>query len=322
MRETILNFPKQFSIINKTKLNIFPKKYKRVVLCGEGGSALGGEIIKMLFPDINFQTFRSYSIPFELCDTDLFILSSFSGNTEETISCFDQVYAKFPQNAFVLTSGGKILDLAKKHNVPFIEYLEKDIQPRCALGYHVASIVLILNTVGLISDAQKDRLIQAGMNAKPKDLEEAGKNIAKKIKGFVPVIYASDTFLPAARIMKIKINENAKSQAFFNVLPEMNHNEMQGYEFSKLQKVSFFILFLHSKFDLDKISKRFLATQEILSELNIKTDTIELPGNSIEEELIGALILGDWISYYLALEIGIDPIPVRLVELLKEKLKN
>jgi glucose/mannose-6-phosphate isomerase len=155
-------------------------------------------------------------------------------------------------------------------------------------------------------------------NLKRLNLENQGKNLAQKLTNKIPIIYASDKFKDIAKIWKIKFNENSKTQAFWNYFPELNHNEMVG--FTNLQG-NFHIIILKDKEDHPRIQKRMAIITDLLKKKGIEVATIDVLGEDLLTKIFSTLMLGDWASYYLALEYGIDPTPVEIVEDFKKKME-
>jgi glucose/mannose-6-phosphate isomerase len=177
----------------------------------------------------------------------------------------------------------------------------------------------VLVNSGILKDETPQLLAAAKqLQGAAKNMEELGRAIAQKIKGQTPIVYTSDFFRPLAMIAKIALNENAKTPAFYNVYPELNHNEMVGYT---LPQGKFHILTFTSSQDHSQIQKRMHITAELLKEKGIETTFVEMPEGHIFYTIFYAIILGEWISYYLALAYNQDPTPVMMVEKLKGLLK-
>lgn len=319
MKKTILDFPNQFQIGWHLAENEKLKgKFKRLLICGMGGSALAGDVLDIWLKEkkINLPLLihRDYGLPNNISKNDLVICISYSGNTEETLSSFEKA-KKQNLPLIAMASGGKLATLAKTQKVPFV-LLPKGYQPRMTLGFQLAALMRILTNLKLIKGATKDVLsLEKQLN--PQELEREGKDLARQIKSKVPIIYASSTFEKLARIWKIKFNENAKTPAFFNYFPELNHNEMVG--FSKPQK-NFHLIILTDKTEHLRIQKRMQLTGELLLR-RMGVDFVEIKGKDILTKVFSSILLADWASYYLALQKKIDPSPVPLVETFKKRLK-
>jgi glucose/mannose-6-phosphate isomerase len=298
-------------------------KFSRLVISGMGGSALPGELLKMYLSQTTENSLeiylnRTYALPPQSFSDSLTFFVSYSGNTEETISCFNEALKKNLSPLISFSSGGELEKICQEKKLPFIR-IPSGIEPRCATGYFFSSMIKVLAASDLIKDATSELLAAAEkLKNETPVIEELGKNLAQKIKNQTPVIYASDFFRPLAMITKIALNENSKTPAFFNVYPELNHNEMVGYT---LPQGKFHILTLTSSQDHPQIQKRMHITAELLKEKGIETTFIEMPSEHIFYTIFYTLILGEWISYYLAMEYNQDPTPVLMVEKLKGLLK-
>jgi len=318
LRQVIIDSPQQLGVGLEIAKDIkIESEFKYLVVSGMGGSALPVEILKNHLVENDLEIFnnRTYSIPKKYHQGALHFISSYSGNTEETISCLQEVIQN-NLKAIVFTNGGKILEMAKKNNIPIVE-IPECIQPRYATGYFVSSMLKVLSNSNLTENQDSAILdIQEYLPAKIASFEEKGHILAKKLVGKTPIIYSTAEYRSVAMILKIKINENAKTPAFWNVYPELNHNEMVGWT---LAQGKFHILTFLDK-NNPKIEKRMEITSRLLQEKGIETDFIEIEGNDKLTSIFTALAMSDWISYYLSIEYGQDPTPVDMVEKLKNLL--
>ncbi len=331
LRKVILDGANQFEEGLKIAKDIKIKgEFRSITLSGMGGSALPGNILRVFINDLCkrnskekerlavYQN-RFYSLPPEAYENSLNIICSFSGNTEETVASFEEALRN-NLKCVGISSGGKIEQMCKEHSVPFVKLPVpyENFQPRMATGYFFASIFQILINAGLVEDASAELLAMANnLKEKTEKIENAGKVLAEKIKGKTPIVYSSTKYKPVAMIWKIKINENAKTPAFWNFFPELNHNEMVGFT---NPQANFIVLMLRDKDDNSQNQKRFNATAGILESKNIPVEIIDMEKGSVFYKMFAALYLGDWMSYYLALEYGQDPTPVDLVEDFKKML--
>lgn len=320
MRDIILNFPKQFEKGLKVAKDIkMEGQFDNLVICGLGGSGLASNILLTYLPEIKVPVYahRSYGLPAQTNDKSLVVCISYSGNTEETISAYKEAVNK-DFKVVAVTTGGKLEKLAKENDLPVVVFPKDASQPRFALGYQSATLLAILGNARIIEDQSK-ALTEMVKNLNPEKIEKQGEALAKKLIDKVPVVYTSARFKAVARIWKIKFNENSKVMAFWNYFPELNHNEMVGL--TNLKANFHFIIFS----DKD-MHPRNLERMELFSDLakdkGSAVDIIEMQGNNALEKMFNTIILGDWVTYYLALEYGQDPIPVRIVEEFKKKLKE
>ena len=322
LRSIILSSSKQFKEGFNLAKNIKIKgKFKSLEISGMGGSSLPANILR-IFCNQNdkkklaiFQN-RFYSLPHEAYDNCLNFFASYSGNTEETISSFKEaIKKKLP--SIGLATGGKLLELCQKNNTPCV-ILPKGIQPRFATGYFFAAMYQILVNMYMVKDETKKIIEEAEKLEKNIiKLESQGKKIANSLVKKTPVIYASTEYKALAMIWKIKINENAKTPAFYNFFPELNHNEMVGYT---LPQGKFHVIMLMDKKDHPQNNKRMRTTALLLKKKDVSATIIEMPENGIFNKIFSTLALGDWASYYLALAYGQGPTPVDMVEDLKKML--
>ncbi|MEF3691874.1 MAG: bifunctional phosphoglucose/phosphomannose isomerase [Candidatus Moraniibacteriota bacterium] len=303
-------------------------EFKSITISGMGGSALPGNVLRIFVDSLfrksgrRLQIFqnRFYSLPAEAYDKSLNIICSYSGNTEETIASFEEcLREKLP--CVGISNGGKIKEMCLENSIPHIQipYPFENFQPRMATGYFVFSILQLLINCGLVNfDAAELEETALNLKKSSMDLEEKGKELAKKMKGKTPVIYSNIYFKAIANIWKIKINENAKTPAFWNYFPELNHNEMVGFTNPQAE---FVFVMLWDKNDHPQNIKRFEVMKRLMEKRGMQVEMIEIVGDSVFEKVFSILCLGDWSSYYLALEYGIDPTPVDMVEEFKELIK-
>ncbi|MDA3815365.1 MAG: bifunctional phosphoglucose/phosphomannose isomerase [Patescibacteria group bacterium] len=314
LRQIIIDYPNQLNIgqkfANKTTLDFKKKEYDNIIICGMGGSALPAELlINYLEKEklkLNIFISRNYDLPLNASKNSLIFISSYSGNTEETISCFNQAL-ELKADIVSFSEGGEVEKIAKINNIPHVKYNIKfdHIEPRYATTYVFTAMHQVLTNLN-ITDTIEDF-----PNINSRDFEVYGEEIAKKIKNKIPVIYASNKHKSLARIWKIKINENSKSPAFWNYFPELNHNELVGFS---NPRDNYFVLMLIDENDQERIKKRIRITSDLYKKLGIKTEIIDIKGENYLSKILNTLVLGDWISYYLAIEYNQDPTPVKLVE--------
>lgn len=307
----------------------FDQKFDSIMISGMGGSALPGNVLRIFInstykgsTEKRLQVFqnRFYSLPVEAYNNSLNIICSYSGNTEETIASFQECLDNnLP--CIGISNGGKIKEMCLENNITHIEipYPYENFQPRMATGYFVFSIFKLLINSGLIKfDVAQLEEIAEKLKIMTDELEERGKKLAKKLVGKTPIIYAGTRFKSVAHIWKIKINENAKTPAFYNFFPELNHNEMVGFT---NPQAKFFFVMLSDDEDHPQNIKRFVVMKELMAKRGMESEIIKISGSNVFEKVFSSLFLGDWTSYYLALEYGIDPTPVDMVEEFKGLIK-
>jgi glucose/mannose-6-phosphate isomerase len=330
LRKVILDSPRQFAQgFDLAKNIIIEGNFDSLCVSGMGGSSLPIDLLRTYIDNLfennpqknqplEIIQNRSYCLPAKtLSEKCLHIFSSYSGNTEETISSLKEAITKKVPFLIGITHGGELQELCAKNNLPCI-ILPEVIQPRYATGYFFAAILQILINLKLSEDTSKEISISAKkLEKKALERETQGKAIAKKLLGKTPIIYSSDKYKSVAMVWKIKINENSKTPCFYNCYPELNHNEMVGYT---LPQAKFHIITLINPKENSQITKRMLHTAKLLKAKKIDTTFFELSGANNFEKMFDALLLGDWVSYYLSLSYRQDPTPVVMVEDFKKML--
>lgn len=318
MRNAIFNFHIQFSFDPVIQNRQYFKPKNKFIIAGMGGSQLAAELLETLELGIDFIIHKDYGLPAlsipELKDY-LIITSSYSGNTEETLDSFVQAQQK-KLPLIVITTGGKLLQLAQKYRIPYIQLPNTGIQPRSALGF---SFKAMLKAMG-----QEKLLRTASALAKTLTLsqyERKGKLLAKKLKGYVPIVYSSAKNYGLAYNWKIKLNETGKIPAFCNVLPELNHNEMNAFDVKKsTQKLcgNFYFIFLKDSKDNPHILKRMKVLKTLYGNRNLKVQEVLVGGENPLHKLFSSVALADWTAYYTAKLYGLDPNEVPMVEEFKK----
>lgn len=333
LRQVIIDSPKQFEVGLSLAKNIKVEgHFGNVVISGMGGSAFAANLLRTYCDSLftthpNYKPFeiyinRYYSLPPQSHSAgSLNFISSYSGNTEETISALEEAHSA--GLAFVgFSSGGRAEELCRKYSASHIKLPipSANFQPRMATGYFFASMFQLLVNQDLIPDTTGELLSLAEkLNQHMGKHEEWGKKLASKLRGKTPVIYSSPKYKPVAMIWKIKINENAKTPAFWNFLPEANHNEMGGFTNSQGE---FFLIMLRDPEDDPRNLRRYEATSSLLAQKGAESEIIEMHGADVLSKMFSSLNLADWTSYYLALEYSQDPTPVEMVESLKRMLAS
>lgn len=311
MRETIKNFPKQFEW--EPNLEAKLPSFKKLIIIGIGGSGLVGGLLKAAKPDLDIAIHRDYGLPAMPDLKERFIiLNSYSGNTEEVLDAFNKAQEmNLPMAA--ISVGGKLLELAKKYSIPFIQLPDAGLQPRMALGHQIKAL---LKVIGDENSLKKASELANSLNAS--DFEKQGQILAGKLKNLIPLIYSSTRNSAIAYGWKIKFNETSKIPAFCNVFPELNHNEMNGFE--NLSQ-NFYFIFLKDKDDNQRILKRMEITARLFREKNLPVEIIESNGKNAFHKIFSSLVLADWTSYYLAEKYGVDPEQTPMIENFKKLMK-
>ena len=313
MLDAIKSFADQFAykpvIVNAKKL----KKYKKYILSGMGGSHLSADLARIYDPALPLIIRSDYGLPQMLAHEhkhSLFIASSYSGNTEEVIDGLNKALkAKVP--AAVIATGGKLIKLAEINNLPYIQMPNTCIQPRLALGFGLNALFKLLDREDALRDCYR-----LAKTLKPSRLEKIGQALAAKLKNRVPIIYCSRTNKAIAYNWKIKFNETGKIPAFYNVFPELNHNEMTGFDAkpaSRHLSKNFYFIILKDKTDHKKIQKRMIILERLYKKRGLKVAVMELKGNKLEK-IFNSLVIADWTALYTAKNYGLEPEQVPMVE--------
>ncbi len=304
---------------------------ERILFVGMGGSAIGGDVIRSLAsvePSIPIAVSRHYDLPSSADSKTLCIFSSYSGNTEETLSAFKQGMQRKVKR-LAITSGGELARLSGEARVPLIQ-IPTGFPPRCALGYSVFPVLKALAKLKLWkwdASAVEETLSSLRGSVKRKfgpDIpasENPAKRLAEALHERFVVIYAGTELLESAALrFRNQIEENAKAIASHHVVPEMNHNEILGWSFPKKLVPQCACVFLQDSKDHARIQLRMKITRDHIARQGAQTFEIVSEGKSSLARLFSVISLGDWISFYLALLYGIDPTPVPVIEHLKKEL--
>jgi len=300
------------------------KKFSSIVYCGLGGSAISGDLLRDYLSSelkIPFEVIRGYNLPFYVNQDTLVIISSYSGNTEESISCFEQALIKKP-SIVVITSGGKIGQLASANKIPMIQ-LQTGFQPRYALGQGFFALLKLFHELGY-SDEKKN-VERVSVLWKNKAEEYSTENniaiyIASDLIGFIPVIYSSEYLTSTGYRLKCQFNENSKLHAFHNVIPEMNHNEIIGWETIKEKQFNTKVVYLIDEEYHPQNKKRFNLLNEFLSEQKVEVLTLKSNEENKKGRIMDLIFLCDWISFYASVLRGFDPSEIDFIHRMKQKL--
>lgn len=305
------------------------REINNVVVTGMGGSALAAMVVKTWLKDslkVPFDVCRSYDLPSYVSSNSLVIASSYSGNTEETLSALDQALGADAQVA-IIAAGGQLVDIARSKNIAHV-VLPGSFQPRMAVNFNLKALVAILINFGLLPSSVLDEVNSTvewletesrGWLASVPTEHNYAKQIAMKAVGKTPIFYGGTLTAPVAYKFKISWNENAKNVAFWNELPEFNHNEFMGWVSHPIEK-PFAVFDLVSSFEHPRILKRFELTDRLLSGVRPKSTVIELRGDTPLKQMLWGGILADFASIYVAILNGIDPTAVDLIENFKVEM--
>ncbi len=300
---------------------------ENVVYSGMGGSALAA-LLSRTWPGytIPFEICRQYKIPAYVSPKTLFISSSYSGNTEETVAALAEAENKGATIA-IISGGGKLQEIASQKSYPFL-LIPDSGQPRYAVMANLKAVVLLLEAAGWVDEAQAtaqlsqtaDFLKQATEKWLPTlpISQNPAKKLAMELAGKAPVIYAGPLLSPAAYKWKISFNENAKNLAWWNEVPESNHNELMGWSYPTQKQYG--VIELRSSLEHPQVQKRFAVAEKLLSGIRPAPNVVEVQGATLLEQLLWAVNFGDFVSIYLALINNVNPTPVDLNDKFKTAL--
>lgn len=316
--EEIKTSSKQFAFEPKIENDENLKKFSKYLIVGMGGSHEAGDLLKLINPNLDIIIHSNYGLPI-LSEKDLkerlIIISSYSGNTEEPLDAYEEA-GKLGLQRIAITIGGKLLEKAINDKIPYIEMPDFGIQPRSAL---ILSLKSMLKAVG-----EEETLIEIGKlrdTFHTENFEEKGKKLAVELRGYVPIIYTSEKNFSLAYIWKIKFNENGKIPAFYNVLPELNHNEMNGFDVRETTRElskNFYFIFLMDEEDHPKIQKRMNVTYKLYEDRKLKTQKVIISGDNIFYKIFSTLTIVDFATHFIAEEYGMQSEQIPMIEEFKK----
>jgi glucose/mannose-6-phosphate isomerase len=336
MFDVLKTFPLQvknaLKIAGKYDLKSFNKSgIKNIIISGLGGSAIGGDLFRSYTQyemKIPVLVNRNYTLPKFADKNTLVIISSYSGNTEETISAYKQAM-ETKCRIICITSGGEVKKIAEKnkHNCIIIP---GGLQPRCALGYSFFTLLALFIKLGFIKDREEEieETIKILDDGKAKyTVLSSEKNLAMQIaidlKGKLPIVYSSTDLMDVVNLRwRGQISENAKIVAYGNFYPEMNHNELVGWKLNEDILKKMIVIFLKDKNDNERIKLRMNITADIYKKYSNNIISLESNGKGKLGRIFDLIYLGDWVSYYLAILNGVNPTPVDVISYLKNKLEK
>jgi glucose/mannose-6-phosphate isomerase len=298
-----------------------PTEATGLIVCGMGGSAIGGLLARAALGDslgLPMSIFRDYELPPWTAPDRAILCSSNSGDTEETLACFEAAEA-IGATRYVMTTGGALADAARRANVPVVG-LPAGLQPRHSIGYgftvacEVAALVGAAPGMRTEIDTAAAHLDQ-GVDA----LAARAAEIADRLADTTPLIYGCDLTVPVAYRWKTQINENAKQHAFYNQLPELDHNEIVGWT-PDGDGEGFAAVFLSDADQHPRQRERAELTAKLIGPSASAVIEVETEGETRVERLLWAVMLGDLVSLHLAARNGVDPGPIELLERLKDEL--
>ncbi len=335
--DTIHFFPSQlresWKAVSELETAIDFSKILNVVICGMGGSALGGRIVHSLGAEslhVPVEVVSGYHVPFYVGEQTLVVLSSYSGGTEETISAFHEAYEKRGQ-LIVITTGGLLSDLAAEHQIPTYHIdpqFNPSNQPRLALGYAVGSLLSLFSRAGFtsISAAQFEEAIKKAESyavefdaEMPTESNEA-KKMAASLGVEIPILVASEHLLGSVHAFKNQLNETAKTFSALFELPELNHHLLEGLQFPHDLANDIQFVFFESELYSDRVKKRYAITKEVLKKQRIDSLVYKVRSLDKLSQVLEVLTFGSFVQYYLALKNNVKMMEIPWVDYFKTEM--
>lgn len=315
--ETLRNFAQQLTYVPHVEHDDVPLRSDRAIIVGMGGSHLGAGLITRALPHRLIRIHQNYGLPNlppEELKRHVVILSSYSGNTEEVLESFKEARSHELATA-ALAAGGILLEKARGAQIPFIKFPDARLEPRMALGYSIIGLLKLLH-----EDREITKIHGLGKSWKPAPLEKEGKELGERLRGCVPIVYASSQNHALAYNWKIRFNESAKIPSFYNTFPELNHNELAGFDIrATTQGLSdhFAFVFLYDDTDHPRIIRRMEFTETIYREKGFRVERVMLNQALAWEKIFTSLQLADWAAYSLATYYATEPEKTPLIKHLK-----
>lgn len=286
-----------------------------ILITGMGGSGIPANIVQTLLRESKVPVVvnKDYAIPAFVNDKTLVFVVSYSGNTEETLSAFKEALKKRAK-IVIICSGGKLNQLGSEVAKVLIP---EGLPPRSAVGYLLFPILVVLHNSKIIK-LSKDEILKAIDSLHAPELRKKAGELAEQLHAKIPLVYGSPLFEPVALRWKQAINENSKQHAFWNVFPELNHNEMMAYN---RKSDGFHVVILRDEKDNVRVQKRIELTKEIVKAQGTSVTEILLKGDSLLVKMVTAIFLGDLMSYQLGIKNGVDPAETKMIEEFKKKMR-
>lgn len=331
MWDFLEGFPDQWKeameLTENVELTVDPDQIQNICFVGMGGSAIGADLMRAYsykscpYP---VQVVRHYEVPGWIDEDSLVIACSFSGNTEETRTALAAARSRGAQ-AIAVTSGGKLMLKAANEEFDYIK-IPGGMPPRAALGYSFVPLFRIFQHLGFLDE--KDEVLQEthqllieqnGLLSNPSDNEAL--SLARKLDDTLPIIYSDATTMEPVNLRwRGQFEENAKTLAYGNTLPEMNHNEIVGWERIAHLTGRLSVIMLEDSQDNERVKRRMEIVEELVKDQTATLHILDTRGESRLARMFSLIQLADWTSYYLAVLNNIDPTPITKIDLLKSKL--
>ena len=292
-----------------------------VYVAGLGGSGIGADFVASFIRDeakVPYLVGKGYDIPKYVGPNSLAITSSYSGNTEETLNSFEQL-RKAGARIITVSSGGKLIKMSQELGLDYVQVPGDWPSPRACLGFSVVAQLCVLHKLGLISDKAIDdvRKSVSLLRAQASDIKARAEKIASFLDGKLPIIYSTDRIAPVSVRFRQQLNENAKMLCWHHIIPEMNHNELVGWR-DKNDNLA--VVYFRTRDDHPRNSTRIDINKEIIGQYTDTIIEIYAKGESLVEQSMYLVHLGDWISWFMSQQRGMDSIEVNVIDYLKGEL--
>ncbi|MBR9675561.1 bifunctional phosphoglucose/phosphomannose isomerase [Candidatus Woesearchaeota archaeon] len=318
VRAVFRNFSEQIykGVASAANINII-EEINKIVICGMGGSALPGYLLKQYLYDIPIPIFvvEDYDLPSYVDKETLVFAVSYSGNTEETISAYKQAI-KSGAKTIAISSGGKLKELCEINKTPLISVIPS-YAPRQAYGILFFPMLKVLENSKIIPE-ENENIKKLLLALKKTNFEDMGRTLANRLLNKTPLIYASSSLGVAAWKWRINLNENTKILAFSNVFPALDHNELNGFD----QVIGdYYVIILRDEKESKKLAKRIEATKKLIKEKGVQVTEVGITGDCYLTRLFSAILIGDWATYYLSIMYEKNPYSTPMIDKLKELLR-
>ena len=306
-------------------------KVERLVILGMGGSAIAGDLLRSLATRRSRKAIfvcRGYEIPSLVDENTLVIACSFSGETEETLAAFSQAI-RGPAKKLVITTGGRLAGVAREYEIPAFLFDYKG-EPRAALGYGLMPLLSVAEQVGVLGEMETEVAeAVALMGELVQELDSmvaAERNPAKQLAGRlqtkIPIVYGAEVLTEVAHRWKTQLNENSKVWAFYEELPEAQHNAIVGYPLPREAIDRLHVVLLYHAMLHPRIILRYDATKDALAAAGVGYDVVEVKGSGPLSQMLTGIVYGDFVSYYLSILNAVSPSPVTAISELKRRLAD
>lgn len=331
--EEALRLSKQVKIPRTKRLRNLRLEYRKplnLIVAGMGGSAIAGDVVKDWLKDrlpIPMEVCRSYGLPVYAGPKTLVIVESYSGNTEEAISCLLEALRRRCM-VFTVSSGGSLLKISLDLGIPSLQIPPKVPAPRASLPFLLVPVAVLLSKFGLISQRFISSEVRGAARLLKELVEELrpetgvevnqAKQLATKLVDAIPLVYAPESLRSAALRFKTQLNENSKVLAKYDVFPELNHNEAIGWDAPHRLTSIFTVLLISSKQEREEMKERMrVVKDEFLATKASRIVEIEARGKSVLQQLLSSIYIGDMTSFYLAILYRVDPVSTKVFRLVK-----